>query len=103
MSVVRLNRVACLAARGIELERRLAEVVAATRADPDCESYVWLRSEAPGPHVSYWNLSRWRTRDRWERHLASNGFATFMAAERADPCLLGSPEHHDLTEIGAAA
>lgn len=103
MSVVRLNRVACLPGRDAEIEERLAKVVVATRADPDCEAYSWLRSDADGEHATYFNLSRWRSRQGWERHLASDAFATFIAAERTDPCLAGPPEHHDLTEIGDPA
>lgn len=99
----RLNRVTCRARREEELERRLAEVASATRGDPDCEAYRWLRSDAATQGTVYFNLSRWRTEDGWRRHLVSEGFKTFGAAEAADPCLAGPPEHHGLTDLEALA
>lgn len=102
MSVARLNRVACRLGRELELERRLAAVITATRQGPDCEAYRWFHSDLQGETTTYLNLSRWRTSEGWERHLTSDGLKASMDQEAADLCLLGPPEHHNLTEVGNA-
>jgi quinol monooxygenase YgiN len=99
MSVVRLIRITCRPGRETELENRLNAVIAATRVDDDCNGYQWFRSDIARDATVYINLSQWRAAAGWERHLASDGFKTFMMQEGADPCLTGAPEHHNLIEV----
>lgn len=82
-----------------ELGRRLAALVAPTRAEPGCLAYDLYRSETD-PAV--WVLiEAWRTPADLEEHVRSSHFQAFLAA--ADQVLDSPPVSHVLRALDSGA
>ncbi|HET6433792.1 antibiotic biosynthesis monooxygenase family protein [Dyella sp.] len=97
MSLVRINRLRCLAGREDVLESRLAQAQDAAQRERGCIGYRWLRLSGG----DYLGISEWADEAAWTAHLASPAFKHFFALEQASPCTAGPPEHDSATDIGA--
>lgn len=99
MSVVRINRLRCLAGREAVLESRLAQAQEAARREHGCISYRWLRMSGG----DYLGINEWTDESAWAAHLSSPAFQQFFALERASPCTIGPPEHESAADLGVTS